>query len=197
MPLHTFCAVLTILKMLNATYCPKRKRRAAWLRSLAPRSSIGVCSPAVAYLGSQQAAPPRLGRQSMRVSPCGASRRRRQLGCAYATPSRRAAFAALDSRHKANPGCSASGSRQGLRKWATPTLACFRCPRPGRTARTGVPQHSRRIPAATRSGPLTTPARSPPGSAKGCALPGWFGGRLPSSAGQPCRGLCVRSRCPF
>lgn len=92
-----------------------------------------------------EAAPPRLGRQSMRVSPCGASRRRRQLGCAYATPSRRAAFAALDSRHKANPGCSASGSRQGLRKWASPTLACFRCPRPGRTARTGVPQHSRRI----------------------------------------------------
>lgn len=145
LPLHTFCGVLTILKMLNAAYCPKRKRRAAWLRSLAPRSSIGVCSPAVAYLGSQQAAPPRLGRQSMRVSPCGASRRRRQLGCAYATPSRRAAFAALVSRHKANPGCSASGSRQGLRKWATPTLACFRCPRPGRTARTGVPQHSRRI----------------------------------------------------
>ena len=62
-----------------------------------------------------------------------------------ATPSRRAAFAALDSRHKANPGCSASGSRQGLRKWAAPTLACFRCPRPGRTARTTGPQHSRRI----------------------------------------------------
>lgn len=58
--------------------------------------------------------------------PAGASRRRRQLGCAIATPSRRSAFAALDSRHKANPGCSPSGSRQGLCKWAAPTLACFR-----------------------------------------------------------------------
>lgn len=44
----------------------------------------------------------------------------------FATPSRRTAFAALDSRHKANPGCSPSGSRQGLSKWAAPTLACFR-----------------------------------------------------------------------
>ena len=132
-----------------------------------PEVIIGVCSPAVAYLGSQQAAPPRLGRQSMRVSPCGASRRRRLLGCAAlrhraGRRSRRSTVVTKPTR-VALPAAPGKGSASGLR----PPLPVSAVLAPG--ALLALPALSTRaaIPAATRSGPLTTPARSPPGSAKG------------------------------
>lgn len=145
MPLHTFCAVLTILKMLNAAYCPKCNRRAA-VAALARIEVINRCLLASGRLFRLPASGAPSARSS--VNACQPLRGFPPPPSAWlrcATPSRRTAFAALDSRHKAYPGCSASGSRQGLRKWAAPTLACFRCPRPGRTARTTGPQHSRRI----------------------------------------------------
>lgn len=145
MPLHTFCAVLTILKMLNAAYCPKCNRRAA-VAALARIEVINRCLLASGRLFRLPASGAPSARSS--VNACQPLRGFPPPPSAWlrcATPSRRTAFAALDSRHKANPGCSDSGSRQGLRKWAAPTLACFRCPRPGRTARTTGPQHSRRI----------------------------------------------------
>lgn len=91
------------------------------------------------------------------------------------------------------PAAPGKGSASGLR----PPLPVSAVLAPGALLALAYLSTRAAFPAASRSGPLTTPARSPPGSAKGCALPGWFGGRLPSTAGPPCRGLCVRSRWPF
>ena len=78
------------------------------------------------------------------------------------------------------PAAPGKGSASGLR----PPLPVSAVLAPGALLALAYLSTRAAFPAATRSGPLTTPARSPPGSAKGCALPGWFGGRLPAPRGS-------------
>ena len=54
--------------------------------------------------------------------------------------------------------------------------------------------HFPRLPVPALLPPRRVRPRAP---LRAFALPGWFGGRLSRTAGQPCRGLCVRSRCPL
>lgn len=54
--------------------------------------------------------------------------------------------------------------------------------------------HIPRLPVPALLPPRRVRPRAP---LRAFALPGWFGGRLSRTAGQPCRGFCVRSRCPF